>query len=80
MVSKDGARKKTISTIAVVGILVTISLAYFIPGIHPGHIVNYSEKTLFLGNNTLIKQMADQWIAGHKAELAKWVAAARTAK
>jgi hypothetical protein len=60
MVSKDGARKKTISTIAVVGILVTISLAYFIPGIHPGHIVNYSEKTLFLGNNTLINDSFPQ--------------------
>jgi glycine betaine/proline transport system substrate-binding protein len=32
------------------------------------------------GNNALIKQMADEWIAGHKTQLDSWVAAGRAAK
>lgn len=32
------------------------------------------------GNNALIKQMADEWIAGHKTQLESWVAAGKAAK
>ncbi|MFA6265058.1 MAG: glycine betaine/L-proline ABC transporter substrate-binding protein ProX [Pseudolabrys sp.] len=32
------------------------------------------------GNNALIKQMADEWTAGHKTQLESWVAAGRAAK
>ncbi|MBS0535386.1 MAG: glycine betaine/L-proline ABC transporter substrate-binding protein ProX [Proteobacteria bacterium] len=32
------------------------------------------------GNNTIIKQMADEWIAGHKTQLDSWVAAGKAAK
>lgn len=32
------------------------------------------------GNNALIKQMADEWIAAHKTQLASWVAAGKAAK
>ena len=34
--------------------LIAVSLAYFVPGIHQKITLNYTEKTLFAGNNTLI--------------------------
>lgn len=53
--SENGKRRVgTFVTIAVVIAIVAVSFAYFVPGIHQKISVNYSEKTLFPGNNTLI--------------------------
>lgn len=45
---------KKIVTYALVIILVALSFSYIIPGIHKNIEVNYSEKTLFVNNNTLV--------------------------